>query len=134
MAHSGDGLSEHTARYTGAIGSFLDTVVEPQEIEPTRTTGDVSREFKLVDATGAWIQCVALGTHAENNALAQNQKVIVYYAHGRMNQSGNVASLWLFSDSAVVSYGEGTGTTELRTPVTWTMDPSEALRAQENVR
>ena len=67
--------------------------------------GQAKRIFKLVDATGAYIECCALSHNAYSAALTDLQDVVVYYATGRSPIGSSPGRLYLMKDSVILSLG-----------------------------
>ena len=85
-------------------GTFRGTVADLQNLDTTQQ-GQAKRVFKLVDATGAYLECCALGHNAYSTALTDLQDVVVYYATGRSPIGSSPGRLYLMKDSVILSLG-----------------------------
>ena len=62
------------------------------------------QRFRLHDATGRHVTCIAFGRHAGSAAIENGNDVIVYFASGVANRSAkNPGALWLYDDAHVVT-------------------------------
>ena len=59
------------------------------------------RTFSLIDESGAWIKCCALGLSARARALANGNDVVLYFTTGRSSHLGS-GMLYLMKDSLMV--------------------------------
>ena len=57
------------------------------------------RAFRVVDAVGHYVHCVAFGRHAEDERLEDNCEVALYFVHARAGLDGKNGSLWLYDES-----------------------------------
>ena len=63
------------------------------------------RRFKLLDGTGAYIQCCALHHNAQSPAISIGREIILYYGTGR-GPTGNVPGmLYALKDSLILAVG-----------------------------
>ena len=84
-------------------GSTIDIVKD----DFTRT-GEPKTSFSLVDSSGAWLNCCAIGVrNACSNALFEGSEIVAYNVYGRgALQAGQQSLVWLFKDATIVSVGK----------------------------
>ena len=82
--------------------SLMGTVQDVEEVEPTNT-GDVRRRFKLSDGSGKWVYIYAHGAHADNEAIENFRKVVLYFTSARGTLGSVEPGLWLFKDAFIAS-------------------------------
>jgi hypothetical protein len=63
------------------------------------------RTFVLVDDSGMWIRCCALGLSARSRALANGNDVVLYYSTGRSGLGSAPGMIYFMKDSLVVQVG-----------------------------
>ena len=63
---------------------------------------ELRRNFTLVDKSGKYIYCVAKGRHAENEFLANNNEIAIYFAKAQEGRGNNPNSLWLYDECHIV--------------------------------
>ena len=66
-------------------GTFKGTVVELQDADYS-SQGNQKRHFKLVDPSGLYFECCALGKNAGSVALAESMEVVLYFVTSRSNR------------------------------------------------
>ena len=71
----------------------------------TTNAGNAKCSFELVDDSGCWIACCAIGRNATTPDLKEGLRVIVYNGSGRLGLKGSDASLLLLKDAVIVSVG-----------------------------
>ena len=81
--------------------TFEGTIADVEDIDFTQQ-GDPKRIFKLVDGSGSYILCCALGHNAESVALVPNQIVVLYFATGRGPIGSSPGMVYLRKDSIIV--------------------------------
>lgn len=82
-------------------GTFKGTVVELQDADYS-SQGNQKRHFKLVDPSGLYFECCALGKNAGSVALAESIEVVLYFVTGRAPIGGLPGMLYLMKDAAIV--------------------------------
>ena len=70
------------------------------------SNGQAKISFALVDDSGAWLQCAAIGRNAFAKDLRNNTEVIAYNVSAKTGQNNNAACVWLFKDSMLVGIGQ----------------------------
>ena len=74
----------------------------------TTQSGKMRRDFMLQDKDGDYVCCAALGRHAHNAALEENNEVILDFAVGTSPTAPEMPGvLWLYDSSHVVRLKEG---------------------------
>ena len=71
----------------------------------TINAGNAKCAFELVDESGCWIACCAIGRNATTPDLKEGLRVIVYNGTGRLGLRGADASLLALRDALIVSVG-----------------------------
>ena len=71
----------------------------------TTQSGQAKCSFELVDDSGCWISCCAIGRNATTPALKESMRVIVYNGSGRLGLKGSDASILILKDAVIVSVG-----------------------------
>ena len=69
--------------------------------------GAAMRSFKLCDPAGKYVQCCALGRHAEDDSVENDIEAIFFFASARKGNSSNPGQLWLYDDSHFVVQRRG---------------------------
>ena len=65
--------------------------------------GNTKLYFDIVDATGTWIHCCALGDrHIKSVALQQGMEVVIYYGAGRSALQSSPAALFVMKEGAII--------------------------------
>jgi len=82
-------------------GTFRGIVMNVLDVEAT-LQGDPKQDFELVDLTGAWMKCCALGRHAEQEAMQNGMEVVIYFATGRGAIGGSEGMLYAMKDAMVI--------------------------------
>ena len=82
-------------------GTFKGTVVELQDADYS-SQGNQKRHCKLVDPSGLYFECCALGKNAGCVALAESIEVVLYFVTGRAPIGGLPGMLYLMKDAAIV--------------------------------
>ena len=95
------------------IISIVGIVVEVQGLTVTQS-GDSRKDFRLQDTTGQYVECAALGRHAENNNLVEGNEVILYFLTALAGLRGRPGLLWLYDDSHVAMVRKHIVTVPLR--------------------
>ena len=88
--------------------TFCGRIAELQEDLEYTTTGNEKRNFSLVDQSGSYFRCMAVGPMSQSKALEAGRLVVIYYASGRPSISNNEGMLLLMKDSFIVPVGEAT--------------------------
>ena len=95
-------LLSYSASLTNAAAPFRVTIAgtihDVEEAEPTNA-GDLRRSFKLADDSGKWVHCIAVGRHAESDALTDMNYIVGYFGNGRTSAHGGSQAIWFFKDS-----------------------------------
>ena len=87
--------------------------VEVQGLTVTQS-GESRKDFRLQDTTGQYVECSALGRHAENNNLVEGNEVILYFLTALAGLRGRPGLLWLYDDSHVAMVRKHIVTVPLR--------------------
>ena len=82
------------------IISIAGIVVDVQGLSVTQN-GDSRKDFKLQDTAGQYVECSALGRHADNTYLQEGNEVILYFLAAQAGLRGHPGLLWLYDDSHV---------------------------------
>ena len=77
-------------------------VVANMQEEVVSQSGNSMKNFRLVDQTGRYVQCVSFGRHSENSFLAELNEVVLYYAKAVEGLNGGHGQLWMYDDSHIV--------------------------------
>ena len=67
--------------------------------------GNEIRHFKLVDTSGLFLQCAAIGPNAKSGALRENFEVVVYFGTGRGPLGSSGGTFYMMKDSVIVPIG-----------------------------
>ena len=59
------------------------------------------RPFKLCDALGKYVRCIAHGRHAENELLTAGAFLILSFASASRDRQTNSVCFWLFDETHV---------------------------------
>ena len=59
------------------------------------------QDFRLIDGSGKYVMCKAVGRHAGNTAIANGNKTILYFANAKVGLSNQPGSLWLYNETHV---------------------------------
>ena len=57
------------------------------------------KSFRLCDSNGCYVNCSALGRHAENHDLVDGNRILFFFASSR---KGNPGQLWIYHDCHVI--------------------------------
>ena len=79
--------------------------------------GQPKRSFVLVDGSGIWFPCVALGQHAENSALKDGMELVLYFCTARGPIGGMRGAINLMRDAMIVAVKQHSVAPQKRTPV-----------------
>ena len=82
-------------------GTFKGTVVELQDADYS-SQGNQTRQFKLVDPSGLYFECCALGKNAGSVVLAESMEVVLDFVIGRGPIGALSGVLYLMKDAAIV--------------------------------
>ena len=82
-------------------GNFVGMVVDVREPEISRR-GLPQQTFDLVDESGTWFTCCAVGRCATSPALKNGYQIVLYSGTGRPKTSLATAAVYLFKDAVVV--------------------------------
>jgi len=85
-------------------GTFSGVVADLQEPDVTQQ-GNPKRLFKLLDASGSYLLCCALGHNAVSCALKDKEEIVVYFGTGRAPIGSDPGMLYLMKDSVIVPLG-----------------------------
>ena len=80
------------------------SIANVQDLDTTQS-GHAKCSFELVDDSGCWISCCAIGRNATSPALKESMRVIVYSGSGRLGLNGSDASILILKDGVIVSVG-----------------------------
>ena len=71
--------------------------------EPIRTeSSELLRKYTLVDRSGKYIFCAAFGRHAQNEILANNNEIVIYFAKAQEGRGNTPSTLWLYDESHII--------------------------------
>ena len=76
--------------------------------------GEAKKYFDLVDKSGSWIPCCAIGMNAMSRVIAENYEVVIYYASGRGQIGDSKGCVYLFKDSLAIPVGKLAGPTPVK--------------------
>ena len=76
------------------------------ETKDVTNNGKAKRQFELVDSHGVFVNCCALGKHAENAAIQNASEVVIYFGTGRGPIGGLPGMIYLMKDSLIVPLGQ----------------------------
>ena len=85
-------------------GSFLGTVVDVDDPDFT-VSGQDKRGFNLVDDTGAWFPCFAVGRNARIIPACSNMKVVLFFGTGRVDGQSTSFTVWASADAVIICLG-----------------------------
>jgi hypothetical protein len=85
-------------------GTFVGTVTNAQDTAQS-ARGNPKKFFDLVDSSGHWFSCCALGRNAASKALVDGAVVICFYGTGRSALGDSPAAVYLLDDAVVVQVG-----------------------------
>ena len=80
-------------------GTFKGIIFDVGVLNSTQH-GEVKVDFKLMDPSGAWVQCCALGKHSPNPMIKAQTEVACYFATGRGPIGATDGMLWVMKESA----------------------------------
>ena len=83
-------------------GTFRGMVVEVDSVLDFSTQGQPKRKFKLVDPSGAWLNCCASGANAKHKMLFNGSEVVMYFGCGRGMIGSEEAAVYAFKDVVIV--------------------------------
>ena len=86
-------------------GSFVGMITDVQE-PGTTLAGLPKLCFDLVDATGAYLRCCAIGHNAVSTTIRTNLEVVLYHVTGRGPLGNAPGMLYLFKDALIVAVSE----------------------------
>ena len=82
-------------------GTFRGIVMNMLDVDVT-LQGEPKQDFELVDLSGAWMRCCALGRHAEQEVMQNGMEVVIYFATGRGPIGGLEGMLYAMKDAMVI--------------------------------
>jgi len=85
--------------------SVKGTVVDVQDTDFS-SSGHPTQLFDIVDDTGSWIRCCAVGRNASARALVEGNIVVMYFCVGRSFSRGLGGMLFLMRDAILVKVGQ----------------------------
>ena len=85
-------------------GSFLGTVADVEELDVTANFVK-KRAFKLVDDTGAWFPCCAVGRNARVIPACSNMRVVLFFGSARPNGQSTGFTMWAMKDAVITIIG-----------------------------
>ena len=89
--------------------------------QPTRTeNSELIRKYTLVDRSGKYISCVALGRHAENEILEDNNEIVIYFGRAQEGRGNTQGSLWLYDECHIVLLRAGRETPQKKEKIDFT--------------
>ena len=86
-------------------GTFCGTVANTQDMEET-VRGKQKLYFDLVDSSGTWFLCCAMGMHARNKSLKDGAQVVLFFGTARGSLHDSPAALYLFQDAVIIQFGK----------------------------
>ena len=81
-----------------SVAGIITDLEQPMKTE----NSELIRKYTLVDRSGKYISCVALGRHAENEILQDNNEIAIYFGRAQEGRGNNPGSLWLYDECHVV--------------------------------
>ena len=81
--------------------SLVGIMLNVQEISVSNNGGP-KRLFDIVDGTGTYIHCCALGRNATNLALKPGMEAVFFHGTGRSSIGGTVGMVYFMKDSLIV--------------------------------
>ena len=78
-------------------------------------SGNPKKYFDLVDETGSWLQCCALGRNAGTHALEDDNEVVIYFGNARPSLGSADAMMLAMKDAVIVKIGRRNPPTPKRT-------------------
>ena len=106
-------LIEITVKTEGHEGGIKGKFINVEEISITQSN-ETKLDFKLQDTAGQYVECSALGRHADNACLMQGNEVVLYFATAQAGLRNRNGLLWLYDDSHVATLGHHIVTAPLR--------------------
>ena len=73
--------------------------------------------FRLQDAQGRDVRCMALGRHAGNPAFVLGNMIVLYFVVGQEGLSNGPGQLWVYDESHVMVLETGHAVVANRTEV-----------------
>ena len=92
-------------------------VVSSVDPEKTSQNGNQMQAFRLQDAQGRYVRCMALGRHAGNPALVLGNMIVLYFVVGQEGLSNGPGQLWVYDESHVMVLETGHAVVANRTEV-----------------
>ena len=94
------------------------------------------RSFALVDGSGVWLACVAMGQHAENAQLEDGRELLLYFCTAQGPIGSLTGAIDLMNDAVVVGLQHQVIVSNRRASLPIAdqrsqTDPSGAMRAQQ---
>jgi hypothetical protein len=81
-------------------GTFSGVVMDCEGLSDTQS-GQPKKLFNLVDDSGTWFRCGALGVHALSKLLENNNEVVLYFCSAFPPVNGQVSTVWLMKEAFV---------------------------------
>jgi hypothetical protein len=85
-------------------GTFSGVVMDCEGLSDTQS-GQPKKLFNLVDDSGTWFRCGALGVHALSKLLENNNEVVLYFCSAFPPVNGQVSTVWLMKEAFVAMLG-----------------------------
>ena len=83
-------------------GTFCGTVIDVQQSLDESQSGNPKLSFGLIDRSGTWFSCCAIGLHALSKALVRGNEVVLYYVSGRPQIGDAKACAYLYKDANII--------------------------------
>ena len=74
--------------------------------ETPTVNGSSMRSFQLVDPSGCFIACTAMGHLASSEFIQERSKVMIYFASAKRGLGDRKGCFWLYSNAHIVRIGE----------------------------
>ena len=84
--------------------TFVGTVANSRETSAS-IRGNAKKFFDLVDSSGYWFICCAVGQIATNKALNDGARIMLFYGLGRKSLHDSPGAVFLLQDAVVIQIG-----------------------------
>ena len=82
----------------------MGTVADVDEPDVT-VSGQEKRAFNLVDDTGAWFPCCAVGRNARVIPACSNMKVVLFFGSAKPNGQSTSFTMWALKAAVITIIG-----------------------------
>ena len=80
---------------------FKGVIAPPQDADMTQT-GQVKRFFDLVDPSGLWFHCCAMGKNASSKDIQSGREVVLYFGKGMAAAGSSPGAVYIMRDALIV--------------------------------